>query len=123
MVKLAISCTQYPAAEVGGPPLNSAGITRPLRVGGPLRVKIFSLTGGDNPKIVKLDRVPPDGKTPEQMGEKLYRGVCFGCHGPNGGGFAFPPITNQYHILTDPQRLKAFLESVTPLMPNSIRAC
>ena len=56
------------------------------------------------------------------MGVNLYHNVCLGCHGFNGTGFAFPPITNQYHILTDPQRLKAFLELVSPLMPNSIPA-
>jgi outer membrane protein assembly factor BamB len=63
-----VNGTQYLAAEVGGLSLNSSGITRPLRVGGPLRVKIFGLTGSDSPKIVKLDRVPQDGATPEQNG-------------------------------------------------------
>jgi alcohol dehydrogenase (cytochrome c) len=118
LISYAVDGTQYLAANVGGAQLNSAGITHPLRVGGPLRVKIFGLTGSDHPKIVKLDRVPQDGMTPERMASNLYHNVCFGCHGPGGAGFAFPPLTSQYHILTDPQRLKAFLESVTPLMPK-----
>ena len=67
---------------------------------------------------MKLDRVPQDGATPERMGANLYHNVCFGCHGPGGAGFAFPPLTNQYQILTDPQRLEAFFESVTPLTPK-----
>jgi mono/diheme cytochrome c family protein len=91
LISYAVDGTQYLAAEVGGAQLNSAGITRPLRV---------------------------DGATPERMGFNLYHNVCFGCHGPGGGGFAFPPLTNQFHILTDPQRLKAFLESVSPPMPK-----
>jgi mono/diheme cytochrome c family protein len=52
------------------------------------------------------------------MGYNLYRGVCFGCHGFKGTGFSFPPITNQFHILTDPQGLKSFFESVSPPMPE-----
>jgi outer membrane protein assembly factor BamB len=67
LISYAVDGTQYVAAEVGGLALNSAGITRPLRVGGPLRVKIFALTGSDNPKIVKLDRVPQDGTTRDKM--------------------------------------------------------
>jgi alcohol dehydrogenase (cytochrome c) len=118
LISYAVDGTQYVAVEVGGLALNSAGITRPLRVGGPLRVKIFGLSGSDNPKIVKLDREPQDGTTRDKMGANLYHNTCFGCHGFNGGGFAFPPITNQYHTLTDPQRLKAFLELVPPPMPK-----
>ena len=42
LISYAVDGTQFLAAEAGGAQLNSAGITRPLRVGGPLRVKIFS---------------------------------------------------------------------------------
>lgn len=119
LISYAIDGTQYVAAEVGGISLNSAGITRPLRVGGPLRVEIFGLTGGGEPKIVQADRVPQDGATPGDKGERLYHWICFGCHSlPATGGANYPKLLSQSHILTDPTPLKSFFATVSPPMPK-----
>lgn len=53
LISYAIAGTQYVAAEVGGTTLNPPGITRPMRVGGPLRVKIFGLYAGGRPGSCK----------------------------------------------------------------------
>jgi alcohol dehydrogenase (cytochrome c) len=119
LISYAINGTQYVAAEVGGLSLNSAGITKPLRVGGPLRVKIFSLNGGGAPTIVTAGRVAPDGATQEQMGYNLYHGLCVGCHGfPASGGFNYPLLLRQSHILTDPGLLKNLFATISPPMPK-----
>jgi mono/diheme cytochrome c family protein len=118
LISYATNGTQYVAAEVGGVSLNSPGITKPLRVGGPLRVKIFGLNGG-TANIVTADRVPPDGATPQQMGYNLFHTVCYGCHGfPEAGGFNYPLLLRQSHILSDPDLLKDLLATISPPMPK-----
>lgn len=120
LISYAVAGEQYVAAEVGGVSLNSAGITRPLRSGGPLRVDIFALSGAAHPKIVRLDTVPQEGVSPQQQGERLYTGLCKGCHGAPTAhlGFDFPFLQRQAHILTSQSRLKDFLKTVSPPMPK-----
>lgn len=119
LISYAIAGTQYVAAEVGGTTLNPPGITRPMRVGGPLRVKIFGLYAGGRPRIVQADRLAQDGATSAQRGYNLYHGNCFGCHGaPATGGFNYPLLLRQSHILTDPKLLKHFFATVSPPMPK-----
>jgi len=119
LISYAINGIQYVAAEVGGTSLNPPGITRPLRVGGPLRVKIFGLYGSGAPKFVTVDRKPQNGATAVDRGYNLFHGLCFGCHGfPATGGFNYPVLLRQSHILTDPRLLKNFFETVSPPMPK-----
>ncbi len=119
LISYAISGSQYVAAEVGGISLNPPGITTPLRVGGPLRVKVFGLYGSGEPKIVQANRVPQDGATSEEKGYSLFHGLCFGCHGlPATGGFNYPVLLRQSHILTDPKLLKNLFMTISPPMPK-----
>ena len=117
LISYGIGGTQYVAAEVGGLSLNPPGITHPLRVGGPLRLKIFALNARTLP-AAHLDRVPLAGTPYVQPNEMLYKVVCGACHGAAGAGSAFPTLSNQEHALTDPARLKAFFENVPPPMPK-----
>lgn len=118
LISYAVGGNQYVAAAVGGISLNSPGLTRPLRGGSSLRVSVFGLKGSDTPKIVNLDRVPLEGETPEEQGQKLYLGTCRGCHGfPDTGGFNYPLLSRQSYILTHTDALKTFLQTVPPPMP------
>src|SRR5262249_32193574 len=85
-------------------------------VAGPLRVSIFGLQGSDTPKVVELDRLPPEipGVSPSQA---LFFQACGQCHGQTGAGSSAPPLTRQSQ-LADPKLLKDFLATVLPPMPR-----
>ncbi len=114
LISYAVDGTQYVAAEVGGLSLNPPGITRPLRSGSALRVKIFALREKKQPvKVISWERAPMPGN-----GKYLYDVVCSVRHGGTGQGYAYPTLRRQYHILTDAERLKDFFETVPPPMPK-----
>ena len=75
LISYRVDGEQYVAATVGGATEN------PSTVAGPLRVSIFGLQGSDTPKVVKLDRLPPEipGFSPSKA---LFIQVCSQCHGP-----------------------------------------
>lgn len=111
LISYRVDGAQYVAATVGGPTEN------PSTGAGPLRVSIFGLQGSDTPKVVKLDRLPPEipGFPPSTA---LFIQVCSQCHGGiTGAGGSAPPLTRQRQ-LADPTLLKHFLATVLPPMPR-----
>ena len=112
LISYAVDNVQYVAADVGGVTMNPPGITTPLRVGGPLRVKLYTLNAKPVANV-KLDRVPF-----LLGGQQLYTAICSACHGPSGIGVTYPSIRRQVTVLTDADRLKHFFETVTPPMPK-----
>ena len=53
LISYTLDSTQYVAVAVGGSSLNTAG------VGGALKVSLYSLKGTVTPKVVRIDRLPP----------------------------------------------------------------
>jgi mono/diheme cytochrome c family protein len=79
-------------------------------------VKIYRLCDSDKPNVVTLPRLEPSfhGVTP---GQALFIQNCQQCHGVAGAGGSAPPLARQSQ-LSNPELLKAFLQSVPPPMPH-----
>ena len=110
LISYALDNRQYVAAAVGGVTLNTAGVA------GPLKISIFGLSEAANPKIAKLDRLPPQAQGAAANAETFGR-ICAPCHGGRGQGRLFPNIT-AYTDLADPAHLQEFLATVPPPMPR-----
>jgi mono/diheme cytochrome c family protein len=113
LISYAIDGNQYVAAAVGGLSYNAYGVS------GPLRVTVYGLTGGDTPKIVKLERgpitpIPATGAAGDRL---AFASFCGSCHSSTGKlGRIAPPLVH-HSELGDPEVLKTFLSSVPPPMP------
>jgi alcohol dehydrogenase (cytochrome c) len=105
LISYSVGGDQYVAATVGGPTQN------PSTVAGPLRVVVYGLNGGDQPKVVALNRQPA---SPELPPDVVAFTTCTHCHGPTGGAL---PLARQSQ-LADPVLLKQFLATVPPPMPR-----
>ncbi len=120
LISYAVDSTQYVAAEVGEILVEFPGDYQG-RCGSEARYgsRFFGLSSGGEPKFVQADRVPQDGATAEDKGYSLFHGLCYGCHGfPATGGFNYPVLLRQSHILTDPKLIENLFETISPPMPK-----
>jgi mono/diheme cytochrome c family protein len=110
LISYSVGDEQYVAAAVGGATEN------PSEVAGSLRVVVYGLTGGDEPKVVTLDRLPAAAAGGFSKGNMLFVQACQQCHAAGGAGGSAPPLGRQSQ-LSDPELLRRFLVTVLPPMP------
>jgi alcohol dehydrogenase (cytochrome c) len=111
LISYSVGGAQFVAATVGGATEN------PSTVAGPLRVSIYGLNAGPEPKVITLPRLEPQPSPGQTVNDAVYLDACSQCHGVAGLGSSAPPFTRQSQ-LADPARLKQFLATVPPPMPR-----